>query len=104
MEGKKTSTLPQDLLDLFDHYVHGEVNRREFFGGATKFAAGGLTTAAIWKSLCTNYAWAQQSGGAVPRPSESARVAASKRQPIHTLRDPAPMYSSVAVDLKNDEV
>ncbi|OFW26240.1 MAG: hypothetical protein A3H27_06095 [Acidobacteria bacterium RIFCSPLOWO2_02_FULL_59_13] len=104
MEQKNTSDFPQELLNLFDHYAHGKINRREFFGGAKKFAIGGLTTAAIWKSLCTNHAWAQQGGAAVARPSEAARVAASKRQPIHTLRDPAPMYSSVAVDLKNDEV
>jgi DNA-binding beta-propeller fold protein YncE len=101
---KDKTRFPRELLDLFDHHVRGDVSRREFFRGAAKFAVGGLTTAAILESLSENYAWAQQPGGPVTRPSQAARLAASKRKPIYTLRDPAPMFSSVAVDLKNDEV
>jgi carboxymethylenebutenolidase len=48
------------LLDLFNQYVHGEVDRRGFMDGAKKFASGGLTAMAIWESLRPNYAWAQQ--------------------------------------------
>ena len=29
MERKKASDFPQELLDLFDHYVHGEIDRRD---------------------------------------------------------------------------
>src|SRR2546427_12001025 len=60
MERKKASDYPQELLDLFHQYVHGDVNRRDFLQGAGKFAVGGLTAAAIFESLKPNYAWAQQ--------------------------------------------
>jgi len=60
MERKKASDFPQELLNLFDLYVHGDIERREFLDGAKKFAVGGLTAAAIWESLRPNYAWAQQ--------------------------------------------
>jgi carboxymethylenebutenolidase len=60
MERKKAGDYPQELLDLFDRYVHGELDRRGFLDGAKKFATGGLTAAAIWESLRPNYAWAQQ--------------------------------------------
>src|SRR5947209_20017449 len=60
MERKKASDYPQELLNLFDLYVHGELDRRGFLEGAKKFAVGGLTATAIWESLRPNYAWAQQ--------------------------------------------
>jgi carboxymethylenebutenolidase len=60
MERKKASDFPQELLNLFDRYVHGEIDRRAFLDGAKKFAVGGLTATAIWESLRPNYAWAQQ--------------------------------------------
>ena len=60
MERKKATDFPQELLNLFDKYVHGDINRREFLNGAKKFAIGGLTAAAILESLRPNFAWAQQ--------------------------------------------
>jgi carboxymethylenebutenolidase len=60
MERKKASDFPQELLNLFDKYVHGDIARREFLDGAQKFAVGGLTATAIWESLRPNYAWATQ--------------------------------------------
>jgi carboxymethylenebutenolidase len=60
MERKKASDFPQELLNLFDKYVHGDIDRRDFMEGAKKFAAGGLTAAAIFESLRPNYAWAEQ--------------------------------------------
>ncbi|MBL8213341.1 MAG: dienelactone hydrolase family protein [Bryobacterales bacterium] len=60
MDRKKASDFPQELLNLFDRYVHGEIERREFLEGANKFAVGGLTATAIWESLAPNFAWAQQ--------------------------------------------
>jgi carboxymethylenebutenolidase len=60
MERRKATDFPQELLNLFDLYVHGDIERREFLDGAKKFAVGGLTAAAIWESLRPNYAWAQQ--------------------------------------------
>jgi carboxymethylenebutenolidase len=60
MERKKASDFPQDLLNLFDKYVHGDIDRRSFFDGAKRFATGGVTVAALFESLRPNYAWAQQ--------------------------------------------
>jgi carboxymethylenebutenolidase len=60
MERKKASDFPQELLNLFDHYVHGEIDRRSFLDGAKKFASAGVSATAIWESLRPNYAWAQQ--------------------------------------------
>ncbi len=60
MERKKASDYPQELLNLFDKYVHGDIERRDFLEGAKKFAVGGMTATAIWESLRPNYAWAQQ--------------------------------------------
>jgi carboxymethylenebutenolidase len=60
MERKKASDYPQELLNLFDRYVHGEIDRRNFLEGAKKFVVGGMTAMAIWESLRPNYAWAQQ--------------------------------------------
>ena len=60
MERRKASEYPQELLDLFDRYVHGDIDRRNFLEGAKKFAVGGMTATAIWESLRPNYAWAQQ--------------------------------------------
>lgn len=60
MERKEASDYPQELLDLFHEYQHGDIDRRTFLDRAVKFAVGGLTVAAIFKSLTPNYAWAQQ--------------------------------------------
>ena len=60
MDRKHASDFPQDLLNLFDRYVHGDISRRDFFERAQKFAIGGLTAAAIFEMLKPNYAWAIQ--------------------------------------------
>jgi carboxymethylenebutenolidase len=60
MERKRATDFPQELLDLFDHYVHGEISRRKFLDGAAKYAVGGLTAVAIWESLRPNYSLAEQ--------------------------------------------
>ncbi|MFZ1964633.1 MAG: dienelactone hydrolase family protein [Roseiarcus sp.] len=60
MERKKASDFPQELLNLFDRYVHGEIGRRDFLDGAQKFAIGGVSAAALFQMLKPNYAWAVQ--------------------------------------------
>jgi len=60
MERKTASDFPPEVLKLFDGYVHGMLNRREFLDRAVKFAIGGFTAAAMLESLGPNYAWAQQ--------------------------------------------
>ena len=59
MERKTADDYPQELLDLFHEYQHGEMDRRDFLGSIGKFAVGGLTVAAIFQSLTPNFAWAQ---------------------------------------------
>jgi carboxymethylenebutenolidase len=60
MERKVASDYPQELLDLFHEYQHGDIDRRTFLDRAGRFAVGGLTVAAIFEGLRPNYAWAQQ--------------------------------------------
>jgi len=67
MERKKASDFPQGLLDLFDLYVHGDIDRRAFLDGAQRFATGTVTAAMLWESLRPNYAWAQQVAPEDPR-------------------------------------
>ena len=59
-ERKKASDYPQELLDLFHEYQHGDIDRRKFLDRARKFAVGGVTAMALFESLKPNYAWAQQ--------------------------------------------
>lgn len=60
MERKKASDYPQELIDLFQEYQHGDISRRNFLDRAGKFATAGMTVATIFESLKPNYAWAQQ--------------------------------------------
>ena len=60
MERMKASDFPQEVLNLFDQYVHGGISRRTFMDKAQKFAVGGLTAAAMLEALRPNYAWAIQ--------------------------------------------
>jgi len=59
MERKTANEYPQELLNLFHEYQHGDMDRRSFMNSIAKFAVGGLTVAAIFESLRPNYAWAQ---------------------------------------------
>lgn len=61
----------QELLDLYDYYVHGQIDRRGFLERAAKFAVGGLTAAALLELLSPHYAFAAQV------PKEDARVNSS---------------------------
>lgn len=60
MERRKASDYPQEVLDLFDGYVHGRMNRRDFLDAAARYAVGGFTAVAMLESLRPNFAWAQQ--------------------------------------------
>jgi carboxymethylenebutenolidase len=78
MEGRKTaSEYPQELLDLFHEYQHGDMSRRDFMERIQKFAVGGLTAAAIFESLKPNYAWAQQVSKDDPKIKTSYETVAS---------------------------
>jgi carboxymethylenebutenolidase len=50
----------QELWNLFDRYVHGDINRRGFLDAAGKFAVGGMTAATLLDVLNPRFAEAQQ--------------------------------------------
>lgn len=49
----------QELLILFDAYVHGDIDRRSFLERARRFAVGGLTAAGLLAALSPDFARAQ---------------------------------------------
>lgn len=59
MTMKTAQDFDQELLILFDAYVHGVIDRRKFLERAQKFAVGGLTAAGLLASLSPNFAAAQ---------------------------------------------
>ena len=50
----------QELLILFDAYVHGSLDRRGFLAQAQKFAKAGVTAAGLLAALSPNFAAGQQ--------------------------------------------
>ena len=60
MDRKKASDFDQELLNLFDQYVHGALDRRGFLDRAGTFAVGGLTAAMLLEQLNPRFAEAQQ--------------------------------------------
>jgi len=60
MDRMKASDFDQELLNLFDRYVHGQIDRRGFLDGATKFTAGSMTAAMLLEALNPRFAEAQQ--------------------------------------------
>lgn len=62
MDRKKASDFDQELLTLFDEYVHGLTDRRGFLDRAAKFAVGGITAAMLLDALSPRFAEAQQRG------------------------------------------
>src|SRR3954454_25236353 len=59
MEEEKPK-IPAEAVELYSRYIHGEINRREFFEKVSRFAVTGLTAAAIVERLMPNYALGQQ--------------------------------------------
>ena len=57
----------QELLNLYDRYAHGLLDRRTFLDRAGKFAVGGLTAVAILEALSPKYAFAAQVPAGDPR-------------------------------------
>lgn len=57
---RKASDFDQELINLYDKYAHGMIERRDFLDRAAKFAVGGLTAAALLEVLSPNYALANQ--------------------------------------------
>jgi len=60
MERRTGGEFDQELLNLFDLYVHGDIDRRRFLERAAKFAVGGMTAAGLLDALSPRFAEAQQ--------------------------------------------
>jgi carboxymethylenebutenolidase len=56
-----------EVLQLFDRYVHGAIDRRGFLDGASRFAVGGVTAAGLLEALSPNFAAAEQVPRSDPR-------------------------------------
>src|SRR6266446_6193931 len=52
--------LPSEAVQLYNLFIHGEINRRNFMEGVQRFAIGGLTATAIIEALMPNYVLGQQ--------------------------------------------
>jgi carboxymethylenebutenolidase len=59
MERMTAHDFDQELLILFDAYVHGDIDRRGFLDRASKFAVGGVTAAMLLEALSPKFAEAQ---------------------------------------------
>jgi carboxymethylenebutenolidase len=66
----QTRKIPAEAIELYNQFIHGEINRRAFLRGVERFAVGGLTAAAIVEALMPNYALGQQ----VPKDDERIRA------------------------------
>jgi len=49
-----------EVLNLFNQYVHGQIDRRGFLDRAARFAVGGTTAAGLLAALSPNFALAQK--------------------------------------------
>ena len=52
--------VPREAVDLYTQYIHGEIPRRAFLSGLSRFAVAGLTVNAIVNALMPDYVSAQQ--------------------------------------------
>ena len=59
MERKTAHDFDQEVLILFDAYVHGALDRRGFIDKASKYAVGGVTAAMMLDQLSPKFAEAQ---------------------------------------------
>jgi carboxymethylenebutenolidase len=82
MERKTAKDFDQELLNLFDQYVHGGIDRRGFLDRAGKFAVGGMTAGMLLDALSPQFASAQQV------PKDDARIKAE------SVTYPSPFGSS----------
>ena len=60
MVRKAADEFDQALLDLYDRYAHGLIERREFLNKAGKFAVGGVSAIALLNALSPDYVLAAQ--------------------------------------------
>jgi carboxymethylenebutenolidase len=59
MKRAERPKLPAEAIELYNRYIHGELPRRDFLNGVSRFAVGGLTLGAVVDALMPNYAAGQ---------------------------------------------
>ncbi len=64
---KKADDFAPEVLQLFDKYVHGLIDRRGFLANAARYAVGGVTAAMLLESLNPRFAEARQVAENDPR-------------------------------------
>ncbi|MEM7103331.1 MAG: dienelactone hydrolase family protein [Bacteroidota bacterium] len=55
MKPIKKKDIHPDVYELFDHYVHSKIDRREFLERISVYAVGGLTASAMFEFLAPKY-------------------------------------------------
>ena len=58
--GDDRRKIPAEAVDLYTRFIHGEIDRRSFVRGVSRYAVAGLTATAIIEALMPNYALGQQ--------------------------------------------
>lgn len=56
----RASDFAPEVLQLFDQYVHGLIDRRAFLEGAARYSGAGLTALGVLTALSPNFAQAQK--------------------------------------------
>ena len=59
MDEKRPKT-SREAIELYNLFIHGEINRRDFMDGLQRFAVGGVTVAALLQALMPDYVRGQQ--------------------------------------------
>jgi len=60
MQEQERPAVPQEAIELYNRYIHGEISRRDFLEGSKRFAIGGLAATALVEALMPNSALGQQ--------------------------------------------
>ena len=58
--GDDQRKIPAGAVDLYTRFIHGEIDRRAFVRGVSRYAVAGLTASVIVEALMPNYALGQQ--------------------------------------------
>ena len=48
------------ILELYDHYAHGKMTKRELLKNIGKYTAAGVTALSVFNNLMPNYTLAEQ--------------------------------------------
>ena len=91
--------LPNEAIELYNRYIHGEIERRDFLNGISRVTVAGLTAGSIVDMLMPNYAAAQQvsktderiktSYVTIPSPQGNGSIKGYLVRPANAMKLPA---------------